>query len=565
MKRTLSRAIDGVKQLPEAIGNRVYSLAALVFSFMSFSQTNPSSAPDANARAAPNLLATLFFAATVGLFVAVRLWRLAASCLWFDEIFSVHAAHHGWAELLRFVAADIIHPPLFYLLLKLWISVGGESLLWLRLLPALFSIAAIVPFLLLCGELELSRQERNLALLLLAVNGYLIKYAQELRMYSLLMFLSLCSLWLFIKFFRTETGPRKQIVCLFLANFLLVYAHYAGWILVALECVALLIWQRRQAKLFLAAIGITAITFAPWVFLVRANAEAGKGLAQNIGWMTRPTLRDITQFYALLNKPFWFVQSTAARPFDLLTAAFAILVVGSPLLFLVWQRWRANRHANKLRLRALWLFTLAPVAIVFGLSWLLPQSVWGTRHLIIVAAPYAILVALGIVRLPQNWLRLAVCLILGSWFLIAGVAWALDRPPTYIWCAWEPLARQVEASDIKATPEAHVYAFEDLVAYHLWFALDSSQRRKVKVSVIKGVAAIPEDPAYFLPRRFNDINVMNGAAATEDEIWIAFRAPRWDETLPPLSTLENSGYRVTSAQSIAAQGQQAFMVRLTRK
>src|SRR6185312_14995709 len=128
----------------------------------------------------------------------------------------VHAAHHGWAELLRFAAADIIHPPLFYMLLKIWIALGGESLLWLRLLPALFSIAAILPFLLLCRELNLKQAERDLALLLLAVNGYLIKYAQELRMYSLLMFLSVGSLWIFVKFFKAEQGSRKQLGWLFI-------------------------------------------------------------------------------------------------------------------------------------------------------------------------------------------------------------------------------------------------------------------------------------------------------------------------------------------------------------
>ena len=161
----------------------------------------PSPANSTNEAAEKNSLSILVTVAVAGLFVALRLWRLSASCLWFDEIFSVHAARHGWAELLRFAAADIIHPPLFYLLLKLWISLGGESLLWLRLLPALVSIAAIIPFVLLCRELGLKRSEWNLALLLLAVNGYLIKYAQELRMYSLLMFLSLCSLWLFVRFF----------------------------------------------------------------------------------------------------------------------------------------------------------------------------------------------------------------------------------------------------------------------------------------------------------------------------------------------------------------------------
>ena len=65
----------------------------------------------------------------VCLYVAARLWRLTASCLWFDEIFSVHAARHTWGALWRFAAADLIHPPLFYALLKLWTAAGGESLL----------------------------------------------------------------------------------------------------------------------------------------------------------------------------------------------------------------------------------------------------------------------------------------------------------------------------------------------------------------------------------------------------------------------------------------------------
>jgi uncharacterized membrane protein len=502
------------------------------------------------------------------LFVALRLWRLSASCLWFDEIFSVHAAHHGWAELLRFVAADIVHPPLFYLLLKIWIALGGESLLWLRLLPALLSIAAIIPVLLLCREFNLKESERNLALLLLAVNGYLIKYAQELRMYSLLMFLSVCSLLAFVKFFKTEPGSRKQLVWLFLINFPLVYSHYAGWIVMAVECLVLMIWQRQKVKPFLIAFALLLTAYAPWVFVVNANREVGKGLTQNIGWVTRPTLGDITQFYALLNKPFWFIQSTAARPYDLLTAFFAILVLAAPMVFFSARIWRGPESVNVdvLRpFRALFLLVLAPVIFVFSLSWLLPHSVWGTRHLIIVAAPYAILVSVAIVRCPWHWLRIAVGLVLGSWFLLAGIAWAITRPPVFIWCAWEPLARRVEAIAPQPSQEVRVYAFEDLVAYHLWFALDSSQRKQYKVMAVKGVPGIPEDVAYFLPRRFDEIPVINSSQITGDEIWVAYRASRWDETLPPLSTLESLGYMTNNVQSIQAQGQQAFMARMARK
>ena len=48
------------------------------------------------------------------LYVAVRLWRLTDACLWFDEIFGVHATEHSWGGMLWFVAQDLIHPPLFW-------------------------------------------------------------------------------------------------------------------------------------------------------------------------------------------------------------------------------------------------------------------------------------------------------------------------------------------------------------------------------------------------------------------------------------------------------------------
>src|SRR4051812_11806866 len=94
------------------------------------------------------------FIAIAAVYVAVRLWHLDWTCLWFDEIFSVHAAEHEPGPLLRFVAFDLAHPPLFYLVLKFWINIGGEGIFWLRLLPVLFSCIAIIPFRFLVRELH---------------------------------------------------------------------------------------------------------------------------------------------------------------------------------------------------------------------------------------------------------------------------------------------------------------------------------------------------------------------------------------------------------------------------
>ena len=126
--------------------------------------------------------AAAVFCLIAALFVAARLWRLTAYSVRADEIFSIQAARQSWLDLVRYVIRDIVHPPLFYMLLKLWRRIGGESEAWSRLFPVLTAVASIGPFVLLCRELRLRAAEINLALALFAVNAYSIYFAQELRM-----------------------------------------------------------------------------------------------------------------------------------------------------------------------------------------------------------------------------------------------------------------------------------------------------------------------------------------------------------------------------------------------
>ena len=199
----------------------------------------------------------LTIAAICLIYVAIRVWRLDESCLWFDELFSVHAAEHDWGSLFSFVAKDLIHPPLFYIVLKVWIAAGGESVFWLRLLPVAFSALAIFPFVRLCRELKLSTPVIFLSLFLLAINGALIKYTQTLRMYSMLMFLALVSMWLFARYFRRG----KNFVWLVIANVLLVYTHYFGWLVIGTEIAAILIFQRIKWRRMVVMLAIAVASF----------------------------------------------------------------------------------------------------------------------------------------------------------------------------------------------------------------------------------------------------------------------------------------------------------------
>jgi hypothetical protein len=579
------------------------------------------------------------------LYVASRLWHLTGTCLWFDEIFSLHAARHTWVELWRFAAADLIHPPLFYALLKIWTASGGESLLWLRLLPALISIAALVPFLLLARELRLSPQATNFALLLLAANGYLIKYAQELRMYSLLLFLSLVSLWLFAKLRRAPRATRSLLLALTIANLLLVYTHYYGLLLVACEAIFLAFKDRRKLAPFLLACAAVALLFAPWVAACVGASREGGGLAQNVGWIERPRAADLAQLFALLNEPFYFRQSSDQPLYARGGMLLGLLLTGLPIAALLLRTLRRRTKDTSSRdvelnsdaerdeaerddtkrddvvlvdarldgterfergcdntehgtghgdaVSLLVFFTLLPIALAFVASYALPVSVWGTRHLIIVAAPYTLLAGLALCSLRTLWLKSTALVLLCCWFLTAGALTLLRSDPSYIWCAWDGLARSAvkdeataqqanagtletnvatqqsnanagtRETDARVAP-VNLYAFEDLVAYHLWFTLDTSGERRMKVNVLKGMQGVAEDPAYFLPRHFDGIATSNPDALKGERFYAAFRAATWNESQPPLKNILEHGYRAERIYEASVQGQRAFLVLFVR-
>lgn len=510
----------------------------------------------------PSLL--LLVALILAVYIGLRLWRLTSSCLWFDEIFSIHAASYDWNRLFSFVAADIIHPPLLYVLLKLWVGLGGDSVLWGRLFPALISIAATVPFLLLCRELQLRRQETVLALILLAVNGYLIKYAQEVRMYSPLFFLSLCSLWLFVRFLKSDT--KKTLLPLSAVNLLLVYTHYYGWLLVAAQAAALIFRHRAKLLDFVISVAVLLLAFSPWVYAVVSRSEAGN-LSQNIGWVARPRLGDLAQFIPLLNEPFYFRQSSHELLFYRWSAIAGFVLLVLPLLVLLWQTFKERKQPGTQSevVGLLLILFLTPLVLAFVLSWFLPHSIWGTRNLIIIVVPYTLLIAIALNRLGTMWVKTTVLLLLGCWLFVAASAFMIRRPPDYIWCAWEPLGRQLAQQPETENLPVKVYAFEDLIAYHLWFGQRKEEPGQFKVGVIKGIPGLQEDPAYFLPRAFNEITTTDYLRLDDEEIWIAFRDLRWDESRPPVRTLIERGYQIQDVLETTAGGQRAFMVKLSRK
>jgi hypothetical protein len=507
------------------------------------------------------------FSLVICLYVGARIWGMTASCLWFDEIFTIHAAEHPWNSILSFISLDLIHPPLFYVLLKLWLAIGGDSLLWVRSLPVAISVIAVFPFVALCRELKLSVWTQILALFLFAVNGSLIKYAQEVRMYSLLLCLSLFSIWLFVRYFNRGVGYLPLIVI----NVLMIYTHYFGWLVVLAE-VGLIIWfQRNKLRQTLIMTAIAAGAFLPWIISVASAASGGSDIGQNLGWMSRPGPVEIFNFVLDVVEPFYY-QTSSAEPssYFLLSIPILLLIAAAKLGYLIKEKSGSERWAFSV----LGAFTGIPIAIALIVSWLTPYSIWGTRHLIIAFPPMLILSAVFLTGMDNKILGRVAATCLAVLVAIGFAVNANRVLPEYSWCEWEPLTKDWILAPHYSSEPKQVYATEDLIGYHIWFAARKFPGHKI--DVIKGIPGTSGDPAYFLPRGFDEVKVIeSNTALSADEFWIAFVDPDPDHDLPgtpfigrPLrvfSELERLGFEPEDVRKERVGNESVFFAKMVRR
>jgi uncharacterized membrane protein len=492
--------------------------------------------------------------AICAIYIALRFWGLTDSCLWFDEIFGIHAAEHSFSGLFWFVAQDLIHPPLFYVLLKFWMALGGDGLLWLRLFPVMFSVFAIFPFLQLCKELQLKTMAVSVALGLFAVNGALIKYAQEVRMYSLFLFLSLMSFWLFSRYFIKG----KSFAALTIVNVLLVYTHYFGWLAVGSEFVAILVFQRIKIRQTLLMFGITFVLFVPWMIAVYRAASSGSSVGQNIGWIERPGISAIFTFLFDLIEPFYF-QMNSAEPGSLYYISIPILLlIGVAKIAYLFQWLSLEEKKNTYLLEVMIGF---PISMALIASWLLPYSVWGSRHLIIVFAPLIILTAIFLTEMKNAIAQRVILGAAGALILISFGIYAASPTQEQPWCTWEKAAETLAQTETMVpNTTTPVYAFEDLSAYHLWFAL----RKYPNYGVLKveGIVGVAEDTAYFLPRGFDGVKKIAIAAAPKTRSFMVFRQSHFDPDGPPVSSFTDRGFEYGKPTAFRAVGSETFLLEI---
>lgn len=192
--------------------------------------------------------------------LSLRIATITSQPLSGDE--AMHLQPLGLWDMVRLDLA--LNPPLFRLLVRLCTLISPTPLA-ARIVPLVAGVAA-VPVLYLVARRHLPMVGATFASLLLALHPWHIRHSQTVRAYALLTLLWLLSAahtWSSVS--AVEEVPQRRAVVRHLAiAAALLFTHYLGFALLAIEVAILVLHRRwRHALLLSGLVVLTAAALAP--------------------------------------------------------------------------------------------------------------------------------------------------------------------------------------------------------------------------------------------------------------------------------------------------------------
>lgn len=391
----------------------------------------------------------------------LHLYRLEAKSLWQDEGLSAYRA----SQSLPFIFSNTIfiqgypthdtQPPLYFILLHLVFRIAGRSEFSGRFLSLLFSVL-LVPTIYLTGKRLFGQAAGIGASSLAALSPLYLWYAQELRMYSLLVFLGLLSLYAILRALGVGEGSPEINRC-WLGFYLLVagamvYTHYTAFFLLLFEVLIFLavgLWRRQWVLLLLLALLLlVALPLVPFAMhrLLTPSAERGYRFVPLF-----IILRDLWNSFSLgisvdMKEVLWL---------DLFF--LALFLLGCSML---------DQGDSRVRLgKSIFLlgYLFVPILTLYSLSHIKPMY-QGVRHLIIVSPAYYLGLGVGLDSLRRRALPLlppVAILLLGGLLYSTYNCYFDER---YIKDDFRSMVRYIE----EYSRPGDLVVFNDAVISHTW-------------------------------------------------------------------------------------------------
>ncbi|MDR3637969.1 MAG: glycosyltransferase family 39 protein [Isosphaeraceae bacterium] len=245
----------------------------------------------------------LLLVAIVALASFLRLFGLGAKTLWLDEVLSWRLLQFPVTEMVsRTGGTGTVHPPLYFLLLRTWVTVWGDSEVALRLLSACCGVITVIGIYVLLLELMSlsdpakdpglsSGRKRTTALLattLVALSPLQVHMARQTRGYSLATALFVWGSWLLVRALRSKGRQAGYWIGFGVCTLALCYTHYVALLSAVsqgLFVLLYLLWPPRAVDEGPTSPDGTPITDRTWL-TGKVTWAGGVLLAVTIGFLS---------------------------------------------------------------------------------------------------------------------------------------------------------------------------------------------------------------------------------------------------------------------------------------
>ena len=348
-----------------------------------------------------NILLILAIIFVLGLFL--RLHNLGVASIRGDEGGTIYLSERPVVDI--FTKPQDVQPPLFYGLLHFWIKIFGKSTFALRLLPALLSALAI-PLIFALGKSIFDEKIGLFAAFVFAISQANIRFAQNLRMYSLLLLFALLSVYFLNEYFKNP--GKKYIVLYAVSASLAVYSHYfAGFLLIAEFLYAIFFYKKYNLKfldvfsMFVLA-GIIILPLLPTFYsqyLIKSVAEQ-TFIADDPLLKVSFTALGQNNIFARLALIFYHF-SVGFLLFNPRSAVFLAvfvpaIIIFTSTIFASVKKLLGSAKEKLIFLLFLLIIPTAALAVVWVLK-ILPAQTY-TRYLLYLSPIYYILVGYGVIE-----------------------------------------------------------------------------------------------------------------------------------------------------------------------
>lgn len=200
------------------------------------------------------IISTILTMIIVGFFL--RLSYVTASDLWYDEAFSGILVRQEWGKMFEMIIADKFHPPLYYVLLKLWVSITSLNDFNLRIFSVFFG-TALIPSTFFVLKNLVSVKSGLIGAFIITISPFFINFSAEVRSYAMLCLVGSFSLIVFHSFYKKYNSNKlrkKDWYTLFAVCVALLLTHYLSIFFIfgfAIVCLS-----PKKLKLLFTLVGI---------------------------------------------------------------------------------------------------------------------------------------------------------------------------------------------------------------------------------------------------------------------------------------------------------------------